>query len=90
MSTLLLAPICPHTCEHVWRGILGRPGSALTAGFPAASAPPDFALCAAAAYLADQIASLRKGIEKTETPRKKKGAQPAPPPAKARYYFPFF
>lgn len=44
VSTLLLVPICPHSCEHVWRDVLGRRGSALTAGFPAPSAPPDFAL----------------------------------------------
>ena len=43
VSTLLLTPICPHTCEHIWRDVLGRPGSALTAGFPAGKAP-DFAL----------------------------------------------
>jgi leucyl-tRNA synthetase len=84
VSTLLLAPICPHSCEHVWRDVLGRRGSVLTAGFPAASAPPDFALRAAAEYLGEQIGALRKGIEKTEAPRKKKGAQPAAPAAKAR------
>ena len=43
MATLLLTPVCPHTCEHMWRDILGRPGSALKAGFPAGKAP-DFAL----------------------------------------------
>jgi len=50
VSTLLLAPICPHTCEHVWRKLLRRRGSALTAGWPAAP-PPDVALRAAAQYL---------------------------------------
>jgi leucyl-tRNA synthetase len=50
VSTLLLAPICPHTCEHVWRNLLRRRGSALTAGWPAAP-PPDVALRAAAQYL---------------------------------------
>ena len=59
MSTLLLAPICPHTCEHVWRGVLHRAGSVLTAGFPTASAPPDFALKAAAEYLVDEVPRLR-------------------------------
>lgn len=43
VSTLLLTPVCPHTCEHIWRDVLGRPDSALTAGFPAGRAP-DFAL----------------------------------------------
>jgi hypothetical protein len=26
VSTLLLAPICPHTCEHVWSNLLQREG----------------------------------------------------------------
>ena len=43
VAILLLTPICPHTCEHLWRDVLGRPGSALAAGFPAGKAP-DFAL----------------------------------------------
>ena len=43
VSTLLLTPVCPHTCEHIWRDVLGRLGSALTAGFPAGKAP-SFAL----------------------------------------------
>ena len=59
VSTLLLVPICPHTCEHVWRDILGHSGSVLTAGFPTASAPPDFTLKAAAEYLVEQVLLLR-------------------------------
>jgi leucyl-tRNA synthetase len=26
VSTLLLAPICPHTCEHIWGNLLKKPG----------------------------------------------------------------
>jgi leucyl-tRNA synthetase len=50
VSSLLLAPITPHTSEHVWRVLLGRPGSALTAGWPAAS-EPDFVMQRAAQYI---------------------------------------
>jgi leucyl-tRNA synthetase len=32
VSTLLLAPITPHTSEHVWSNVLKREGSVLTAG----------------------------------------------------------
>jgi hypothetical protein len=31
-STLLLAPITPHTCDHVWTNLLKREGTVLTAG----------------------------------------------------------
>ena len=82
VSTRLLAPICPHTCEHVWRDLLGRPGSVLTAGLPA-GAPPDPALAAAAAALDGAVASLRRGVARLEAPPKaKKGARPTGPPPK--------
>lgn len=39
VQTLLLAPICPHTCEHVWRNKLHEKGSVVTAGWPQAPQP---------------------------------------------------
>lgn len=39
VQTLLLAPICPHTCDHVWRDKLQQPGTVLTAGWPKAPQP---------------------------------------------------
>ena len=38
----------------------------------------------AAEYLQEEVASLRKGIEKAEAPPKKKGAAPQAPPPKVR------
>lgn len=32
----LIAPICPHYAENVWRNILSRPGSVFDSGFPLA------------------------------------------------------
>ena len=29
VSTLLLVPICPHTCEHIWSSLLKKPGLAI-------------------------------------------------------------
>ena len=86
VSTRLLAPICPHTCDHMWRAVLGRSGSVLTAGWPQAEAP-DATLSRAAAYLQDQIASLRTLIAKVEAPPKKakKGA-PLAVPSKVRQH----
>ena len=43
----LLAPICPHTCEHIWGELLKRPGLVVKAGWPQAPAP-DFVLQRAA------------------------------------------
>lgn len=82
VSTLLLTPICPHTCEHVWSGLLGKAGSVLVAGWPS-TPEPNFSLQRAAQYLEEQIPALRKTIQKAETPGKpQKGAPPSPPPAK--------
>ncbi|BDA46666.1 Leucine-tRNA ligase, cytoplasmic [Coccomyxa sp. Obi] len=84
VSTLLITPICPHTCDHIWRNILGRKGSALTAGFPVGG-EPDFGIRWAAEYLVEEVTTLRKGIEKAEAPPKKKGGgQQAPPPKVVR------
>lgn len=50
VSTLLLAPICPHTAEHVWGTLLKRPGLVVNAGWPTAAAP-DFVLQQAARWV---------------------------------------
>jgi len=78
VSTLLLAPFCPHTCEHVWSTLLGRPGTVTKAGFPVGDAP-DKVLTAASKYLDEMVSTIRKGIAKAVAPPKKKG--PGPPPA---------
>jgi leucyl-tRNA synthetase len=78
VSTLLLAPFCPHTCEHVWGALLGKPGTVTKAGFPT-YVEPDKALMAAARYLDDLVSSIRKGVAKATAPPKKKGAGPPPP-----------
>lgn len=84
VSTLLMAPITPHTSEHVWGDLLKREGLVVNAGWPAA-AEPDFVLQQAAACLEDAIASFRKSITKAEAPpRAKKGEKPTPPAKVAR------
>eukprot|EP00899_Mesostigma_viride_P015955 jgi/Mesvir1/24360/Mv11033-RA.2 len=79
----LLAPICPHFCEHVWSNILHKPGFVVNAGLPEA-AEPDLGLQDANKYLQNTIGSLRKSIIKIETPGKpRKGSnEPPPPPPK--------
>lgn len=54
-STLLLVPITPHTCDHVWTNLLKMQGSVLTAGWPQSEAP-DFVLRRAAQYIESTIA----------------------------------
>ena len=70
VQTLLLAPICPHTCEHIYSAILKKEGSVTNAGFPTGEAE-DVALTAANKYLNDLITNMRKGIAKCTAPPKK-------------------
>eukprot|EP01025_Chloroclados_australasicus_P057390 TRINITY_DN714_c1_g2_i3.p1 TRINITY_DN714_c1_g2~~TRINITY_DN714_c1_g2_i3.p1 ORF type:complete len:726 (+),score=86.15 TRINITY_DN714_c1_g2_i3:778-2955(+) len=50
VSTLLLTPICPHICDHIWVNILKKEECALTAGWPLAD-EPDFVIRQAADFL---------------------------------------
>ena len=76
ISTQLLAPIAPHTCEHVWRDLLKGPGSVLTSGFPEAP-PPDIKLKAMETYLTRTVKSVRDAADKAVLPPKaKKGKAP--------------
>ena len=72
VSTRLIAPFTPHTCEHVWGHLLKRAGTVTKAGFPRGETP-DPGLAAAAKYLDETCANVRKGIAKATAPPKKKG-----------------
>jgi leucyl-tRNA synthetase len=72
VSTLLLTPFCPHTCEHIWGALLKKSGTVTKAGFPIGAAP-DAVLASAARYLDETCASVRKGVAKACAPPKKKG-----------------
>ena len=79
VSTLLLTPICPHTCDHIWRDILRKHGSALKAGWPQLP-PPDAGLQRQAAYiekLRDRLASIIS--KETQVKKQKKGQISGPP-----------
>lgn len=79
VQTLLLAPICPHTCEYIHGSLLKKEGTVTKAGFPVGDAE-DASLTAANKYLNDLITNMRKGIAKCTAPPKK---GPKGPPKKA-------
>ena len=84
VSTLLLTPLCPHWCEHMWGNVLKKDGLVIKAGWPTAAAP-DLVLQQTAAYVDFTIGNIRKAIAKAETPPKpRKGAPPAPPPGRVK------
>ena len=58
-QALLLAPIAPHVCEHLWKAVLHEPTSIQRALFPEPSAPVDNSIIDAAAYVRTTIKSIR-------------------------------
>lgn len=73
VQTRLIAPICPHYSEHVWREILKKEGFVIKAGFPEADLP-DLILKKANKYLQDSIVSMRKLLQKQVSGSKKGNA----------------
>ncbi|PWA23182.1 hypothetical protein CCH79_00002430, partial [Gambusia affinis] len=76
-QTLLLAPICPHLCEHTW-SLLGKTGSLMKASWPMAS-PVDEVLIRSSQYLMETAHDLRLRLKAYMLPPKnKKGDSKAP------------
>ena len=70
VQTRLLAPICPHYTEFIWREILKKDGFVVKAGWPTADAP-DLTLKSANKYLQDSIVLIRKLLQKQLSGSKK-------------------
>lgn len=60
---VMLAPICPHMCEHVWTNILKKSGSVTRAAWPTAGAIDD-ALLAADEYLQGRLHIFRQQLQR--------------------------
>jgi leucyl-tRNA synthetase len=86
---VLMAPITPHFCEHVWGGLLGKAGSVTSAPWPAVSAPmaASASLLATDVYLSSKLHAFRVQIAKAVTGAKPgkapKAGSPAAGPPKA-------
>lgn len=75
VSTLMMSPITPHICDHIWRNILKREGSIVTHGrFPVADVSKiDMVAIQSAKYLDDTLAEFRQAVknaQKKKTPNK--------------------
>uniref|UniRef100_A0A8C5YG21 leucine--tRNA ligase n=1 Tax=Microcebus murinus TaxID=30608 RepID=A0A8C5YG21_MICMU len=66
VQTLLLAPFCPHVCEHVWT-LLGKPDSIMYASWPVAG-PVDEALICSSQYVMEVPHDLRLRLKNYRTP----------------------
>lgn len=82
VQTLMLAPICPHLCEHIW-GLLGKKESIMHASWPVVG-PIDKLLLQSSQYLMDAAHDFRKRQKAyTATGKSKKVV---PPPSHATVY----
>ncbi|XP_071701876.1 leucine--tRNA ligase, cytoplasmic-like [Rutidosis leptorrhynchoides] len=70
VQTRLIAPICPHYSEYVWKKLLKKEGFVIKAGWPKAE-DPDLTLQKANRYLQDSIYNFRKLLTKQATGGKK-------------------
>lgn len=83
-QTIMLAPICPHTAEHIWgmfapvaTGIDGvlRPESIMQASWPSPKTP-DASLLAADHYLSELLSRIRVALLKPAAKKKKGKTDP--------------
>jgi leucyl-tRNA synthetase len=65
MQCLLLAPICPHWCDHIWQNVLGEQGSVHTHRWPEIGTA-DLVLDKIAAYLANVAHNARVAMQRRE------------------------
>lgn len=80
MQSLLMAPITPHVCEHVW-SLLGHKDSIMHARWPEAGSV-DEALLRAGKHLEEVVHDLRLRLKtRMQPPKKKGGSEPEKPVA---------
>ncbi|XP_027697624.1 leucine--tRNA ligase, cytoplasmic [Vombatus ursinus] len=77
VQTLLLAPICPHVCEHVWT-LLEKPDSIMKAVWPVVG-PVDEVLIRSSQYLMEVAHDLRLRLKNYMMPAKGKKVDKQPP-----------
>uniref|UniRef100_A0A8I5YLB4 leucine--tRNA ligase n=1 Tax=Pongo abelii TaxID=9601 RepID=A0A8I5YLB4_PONAB len=86
VQTLLLAPFCPHLCEHIWT-LLGKPDSIMNASWPVAG-PVDEVLIHSSQYLMEVTHDLRLRLKNYMMPAKgkKTDKQPLQKPSHCTIY----
>ncbi|XP_036096034.1 leucine--tRNA ligase, cytoplasmic isoform X1 [Molossus molossus] len=77
VQTLLLAPFCPHLCEHIWT-LLGKPDTIMNASWPVVG-PVDEALIRSSQYLMEVAHDLRLRLKNYMMPAKGKKTDRQPP-----------
>lgn len=82
-QVLLMTPIIPHWCEHVWRNIFGNTDSVVNQRFPEIESS-DRTYDLMSSYLTKTLKRFRDIV--TKKPKKKKNSGPPVPPTAAYIY----
>ena len=85
-QTIILSPIAPHFCEHLWRNVLGNETLVVQEAWPTPEKEYDPFLSRQYALIQGTLRTFRLQLEKFKSPKKKKGQQaqgPPPTPNKA-------
>ena len=77
IQAVMLSPICPHVCEHVW-SLLGKEGSILQTRWPEAG-QVDITVIAQSQYLMDTARDFRLKLKNYSVVKAKGGKSAAPP-----------
>ena len=85
-QTIMLSPIAPHFCEHLWRNVLGNETLVVQEAWPTPEKEYDPFLARQYALIQGTLRTFRLQLEKFKSPKKKKkGKQDqGPPPRPSR------
>ena len=84
-QTIILSPIAPHFCEHLWRNVLGNKTLVVQEAWPTPEKEYDPFLSRQYALIQGTLRTFRLQLEKFKSPKKKKkGQSQGPPPAPNR------
>lgn len=81
---IMLSPITPHFCQHMWANVLSREGLVMDATWPVVTAPVDPSLVRAGQFLTATMRQCRESLLPKKT--KKKATVPVVVPTHARVY----
>jgi len=86
VQAIMLSPICPHVCEHVWT-MLGKKESILNTAWPEVT-QVDMTVIQQSEYLMEATRDFRLKLKNLSNVKPKKGAAPTPatPPTHATVY----
>jgi len=82
VQMIVLSPIAPHFCEHMWRTALQKPGLVVHQRWPSPETPVDEILLKKYSVIQNSLRTFRLELDKMMTPKKKKKKANNAPPVK--------